>query len=173
VIELNGLKIAEDKTFADCARFILTTCLGLCLPHPKGVIEEYHELYPKDVPGSLRELLKRAHTQLTTWASLLQKFLKNEDDQVEVLLTLEEFCGAEGDFEETGEMGSEFVGIFPQLLQVMYELDILTEDAVLAWAEEKEHASENEKRFLKLAGPFIAWLQEASEEDSSSSEDEE
>jgi translation initiation factor eIF-2B subunit epsilon len=28
VIELNALKIAEDRTFADCARFILVTILG-------------------------------------------------------------------------------------------------------------------------------------------------
>ena len=120
VIELNGLKIAEDKTFADCARFILTTCLGLCLPAPNGVIAEYQGLYPKDRPASLRELLKRTHAKLGAWASLLQKFLKNEDDQIEVLLTLEEFCGAEGDFEDTGEFGTEFVAIFPQLLQAMY-----------------------------------------------------
>ena len=120
VIELNGLKIAEDKTFADCARFILTTCLGLCLPAPNGVIAEYKGLYPKDRPAGLRDLLKRTHAMLGAWASLLQKFLKNEDDQIEVLLTLEEFCGAEGDFEDTGEFGSEFVGIFPQLLQAMY-----------------------------------------------------
>ncbi len=120
VIELNGLKIAEDKTFADCARFILTTCLGLCLPAPRGVIAEYQGLYPKDRPASLRELLKRTHANLDAWASLLQKFLKNEDDQIEVLLTLEEFCGAEGDFEDTGEFGTEFVAIFPQLLQAMY-----------------------------------------------------
>jgi translation initiation factor eIF-2B subunit epsilon len=172
VIELNGLKIAEDKTFADCARFILTTCLGLCLPPPaKCVSEEYKTLYAAGVPGSLRELLKRTQMQLKTWASLLQKFLKNEDDQVEVLLTLEEFCGQEGDFEETGEMGEHFVGIFPQLLQLMYELDILTEDAVLAWAEEKEHANETEKRFLNLAAPFIEWLEEASEEESDSDEE--
>ncbi len=120
VIELNGLKIAEDKTFADCARFILTTCLGLCLPAPGGVIAEYQGLYPEDRPANLRELLKRTHAKLGAWASLLQKFLKNEDDQIEVLLTLEEFCGAEGDFEDTGEFGAEFVAIFPQLLQAMY-----------------------------------------------------
>jgi hypothetical protein len=27
VIELNGLKIAEDRTFADCARYIFTAML--------------------------------------------------------------------------------------------------------------------------------------------------
>jgi hypothetical protein len=28
IIELNALKIAEDRTFADCARYIFTTILG-------------------------------------------------------------------------------------------------------------------------------------------------
>lgn len=37
VIELNALKIAEDRTFADCARYIFTTMLGLCLPAPEKV----------------------------------------------------------------------------------------------------------------------------------------
>jgi hypothetical protein len=27
IIELNGLKIAEDRTFADCARYIFTAML--------------------------------------------------------------------------------------------------------------------------------------------------
>ena len=31
VIELNSLKIAEDRTFADVARYVFTTILG---PHP-------------------------------------------------------------------------------------------------------------------------------------------
>ncbi len=30
IIELNALKIAEDRTFADCARYIFTTILGSC-----------------------------------------------------------------------------------------------------------------------------------------------
>ncbi len=28
IIELNALKIAEDRTFADCARYVFTTILG-------------------------------------------------------------------------------------------------------------------------------------------------
>jgi translation initiation factor eIF-2B subunit epsilon len=176
VIELNGLKIAEDKTFADCARFILTTCLGLCLPPPPGIAKEYESLYATDKPdissdsGKL-ELLKRSLGSLKRWTSLLQKFLKNEDDQVEVLLTLEEFCGGEGEFENTGEHGSLFEKIFPQLLKVMYELEIVSEQALLVWAEEKEHATEHEKRFLELAAPFLEWLEEAEEESESEEEE--
>ena len=41
VIELNGLKIAEDRTFADCGRHMLTALLGLCLPPPRGAKDEY------------------------------------------------------------------------------------------------------------------------------------
>lgn len=46
VIELNGLKIAEDKTFADCARYMLTTALGLTLSAPSTISKEYCGLYP-------------------------------------------------------------------------------------------------------------------------------
>ncbi|KAI8107409.1 hypothetical protein M9435_002440 [Picochlorum sp. BPE23] len=176
VIELNGLKIAEDKTFADCARFIMTTALGLCLPAPPFVIDEYKSLYSSEEPTSTKEgkleLLKKALGTMQRWASLLQKFLKNEDDQVEVLLTLEEFCNEEGDFETSGEKGKFFAEIFPQLLKIMYELDVITEQAFLAWAEEKELASEHEKKFLHLAAPFLQWLEEAEEEDSEEEESE-
>lgn len=45
VIELNALKIAEDRTFADCARYIFTTMLGLCLPAP----EKVRKLWPRSL----------------------------------------------------------------------------------------------------------------------------
>jgi NDP-sugar pyrophosphorylase family protein len=175
VIELNGLKIAEDKTFADCARFMLTTALGLCLPAPLAISHEYRGLYiagdvDADTKDGKLELLKRTAVQFHRWKDLLTKFLKNEEDQVELLLTLEEFCGEEGDFEGTGEKGAAFAAIFPQLLKLLYQEDIVGEEALLAWAEEKTHADDDEKRFLRLAEPFLEWLQEAEEE---SSEDEE
>jgi hypothetical protein len=45
VIELNGLKIAEDRTFADCARYMLTALLGLGLPAPRRTPAEYAPLF--------------------------------------------------------------------------------------------------------------------------------
>lgn len=123
VIELNGLKIAEDKTFADCARYMLTTMLGLCLPAPLSIRSEYRSLYaPASAmpePGNNKDvllgLLKAAQAQIVRWRALLHKFLRSEDDQVELLLTLEEFCSAEGDYEHSGEHGSVFAHIFPQV----------------------------------------------------------
>lgn len=91
LIELNALKIAEDRTFADCARFIFTTIVGLCFPAPKTVSKEYKDLY---APQSLSDLLDKAEkakflkhlkSLLNEWGNLLQRFLKNEDDHVSSL----------------------------------------------------------------------------------------
>ena len=51
VIELNGLKIAEDRSFADCARYIFTTMLALCLPAPPRVALEYGSLFQAKAPN--------------------------------------------------------------------------------------------------------------------------
>ena len=59
VVELNGLKIAEDRTFADCARHMFTTILSLCLPAPPGTRAEYVDLFAKagvDSAGAVRDM---------------------------------------------------------------------------------------------------------------------
>ena len=50
----------------------------------------------------------------------------------------------------------------------------VTEEAVMTWAEEKAGADEAEKKYLKLAEPFVTWLKEAeSDSDEEEEEDEE
>lgn len=51
-----------------------------------------------------------------------------------------------------------------QLLEVLYDKDVVEEDAFLQWAQEKEHGDEEDKVFLKKAEHFIEWLQKAEEE---------
>jgi translation initiation factor eIF-2B subunit epsilon len=123
IIELNSLKIAEDRTFADLARYILTTLLALCCPAPVWASREYRRLFaaaPPDVstPGGKLALLKVFQGHLKAWGPLLTRFLKDGDDQVELLLTLEEWCEEEGVFEGAGEGGAAFTGVFTKLLQV-------------------------------------------------------
>jgi hypothetical protein len=60
--------------------------------------------------------------------------------QVDLLLTLEEFCGAEGDF--ANERGATFAPMFCQVLQILYDMDIISEEACEAWASEKENAED-------------------------------
>jgi translation initiation factor eIF-2B subunit epsilon len=67
---------------------------------------------------------------------------------VELLLTLEEFCGTEGVF-EADSSGTAFAPLFANLLQLLYDGEVVEEAAITSWAAEKEHADESEKLFLQ------------------------
>jgi translation initiation factor eIF-2B subunit epsilon len=77
--------------------------------------------------------------------------------QVELLLTLEEFCDEEGVFEvkqprkdtTSTAGGAAFSPLFANLLQLLYDAEVVEEGAVTAWAAEKEHAPEEEKAYLR------------------------
>lgn len=129
VIELNGLKIAEDKTFADCARYMLTTMLGLCLPAPPATRSEYRELYTAAAPepgnrAYLLDLLKRSGLQLRRWKDLLHKFLRNEDDQACALRGREGrmnggVLGVAGDPREVAEPGALLLAARPTQIRLV------------------------------------------------------
>ncbi|KAK9043556.1 hypothetical protein V6N11_071892 [Hibiscus sabdariffa] len=52
-----------------------------------------------------------------------------------------------------------------EILHLLYDKEILQEDAILRWADEKEGADESDKMFLKRSEKFIQWLREAEEEE--------
>jgi NDP-sugar pyrophosphorylase family protein len=173
VIELNGLKIAEVRTFADCAKYLVSTMLslGFC-PAPPKTRSEYRALYPSDPPATATALLRRFARRLSEWKPVLRRFLRDEEDQVELLLTLEEYCAGGGAFRGALAAGASAAaaGAFAQLLQLLYKEDVLSEDAVLAWADEKEGADERDRVYLAKAQPFVDWLRE-DEEDEDEEED--
>ena len=76
-------------------------------------------------------------------------------------------------FERAGEAGALFGPVFAQLLQQLYDADIVGEDAFSAWAGEKEHADAEDKLWLAKAQPFLTWLAEADEDESSGGSGEE
>ena len=58
----------------------------------------------------------------------------------------------------------------PQVLKLLYDEEVLEEDAVLAWADEKTMAEEDERKYLQKAAAFVAWLREAESEEESGSD---
>jgi len=40
-------------------------------------------------------------------------------------------------------------------LPILYDKDVVSEDAIMRWAEEKEHADESDKVFVKQSEAFI------------------
>ncbi|KAG0628658.1 hypothetical protein M758_1G043500 [Ceratodon purpureus] len=141
IIEVNSLKLAYNKTFSDCAGAMFKSLMNLALGAPHT---------------SSKELLTSTKDVITKWGVLLQKFLKGSDDEHEILLTFEEVCL---------ESHKDFAPLFSQILQVLYDKDIISEDAIMAWADEKQDADDHDKVFLKQSEPFIQWLKEAEEDD--------
>jgi translation initiation factor eIF-2B subunit epsilon len=175
VIELNGLKIAEVRTFADCAKYLVSTMLSLGFsPAPPRTRGEYRALYPADPPATPAALLRRFAARLTEWKPVLRRFLRDEEDQVELLLTLEEYCAGGGAFRGALAAGaaSAAAAAFAQLLQLLYKEDVLSEEAVLAWADEKEGADEKDRAYLAKAQAFVDWLREEEDEDEEDEDEE-
>lgn len=141
IIEVNGLRLAYNMSFSDCAGALFHAILNLALEAPHA---------------GPSELFINAQNVITKWRDLFKNYLKSEDDEVEVLLKFEEICQ---------ETGKEFAPIFSKVLEVLYDKDILTEEAILSWASEKQEADESDKVFVKQSESFIQWLQEASEEE--------
>lgn len=87
MLELNGLKLAEVRTFVDCASYIFTTLLQMCMPPPANIRPLYHPLFSNQsynlgkVPDQKKFLATLANL-LKEWSPVLQRFLKDEDDQV-------------------------------------------------------------------------------------------
>ncbi|KAL6557126.1 hypothetical protein OROMI_017476 [Orobanche minor] len=102
------------------------------------------------------ELVKNVASVIAKRKRLLKEYLTSIDDEIEVILKFEEMC-----LESTKEYSTLFV----QILNLLYDEDILQEDAILNWASEKEEADESDKLFVKQAEKFVQWLNEASEEE--------
>lgn len=86
--------------------------------------------------------------------------------QINLLLAFEEYC-VEGD-----GRGEAFQAVVTQVFSLLYDAEVVSEEAFVAWSEEKQQADEAERRFLELAQPFLTWLDEAAEEDSDDDESE-
>jgi translation initiation factor eIF-2B subunit epsilon len=143
-LEVNALKFAYDKTFLDCARAVVHALLAVKAP----------ELRAKPT----KELLAHLNQGLKRCAPLLCKYLQELDDQIDMVYTVQEVC------EDDAVVAKAFAGI----LHTLYDADVVSEDAVQAWARESKSA--DDQTFLKRAAPFLEWLAEADEEEDDESD---
>jgi len=142
VLEMNSLKYAYNTNFIDCAVVILHTLLDEAKDEKKD------------------KLLQAAQKVLKTWNALLTRFVTNEDEQVELIWGLQEYC----------EKPSRdyFTQHFPFILHSLYDAEIIDEEAIWKWVEEQKESKD--QAFIELSKNFLKWLKE-SEEDSGEEED--
>ncbi|CAM8898425.1 unnamed protein product [Rhodiola kirilowii] len=140
VIEVNALRLSFNMTFLDCASALFYSVIKLALDTPHN---------------SPAELRASAALVIRKWKKLLKGYITSADEEIEVILKFEEMCL------EYKELAPSFT----QIIHLMYDEDLVQEESILKWADEKEHADEKDKEFLKQAEPFLQWLKEAPEED--------
>lgn len=106
---------------------------------------------------------------LTTWAPTFTTLLKTKADRMALLRGLEAAVIASGD--HAARLGT----LAQIMLKTLYDVDVLDEEAILAWAASaKQRAEGNGEKgpaaLLAKVQAFITWLQEA-EEDSDEEDD--
>lgn len=110
----------EAIDFADYAEAIFHTMMKLSLGMPHN---------------SANESRQNVASVLNTWPQLLMFYTEDVDDHILILLKFEEMC-----LESTKELSP----YFPMIMPMLYDKDILTEDAILRWADEKKDAEESD-----------------------------
>ncbi|XP_062144688.1 uncharacterized protein LOC133852038 isoform X1 [Alnus glutinosa] len=140
ILEVNSLRLSYNKLCADCAGAIFYSMMTLSLEAPRS---------------SPSELFNNAVNVITKWKKVLKSYLTDIDEQIEVILKFEEMCL---------ESAKEFSPLFAKILWLLYDKDIIQEDAILKWDDEKKDADDLDKVFVKQSEEFIKWLREAPEE---------
>ncbi|KAF7724274.1 hypothetical protein EC973_001175 [Apophysomyces ossiformis] len=100
---------------------------------------------------------------LTKWCPLIGKVTHGLEDQVHVLQVLQKHCATQESLSR----------VFLAAIQLMYDADVVEEDAVMRWYNSEASKSGNpaEVKLREKATKFIEWLNEAEEEDSSDEEE--
>jgi len=136
VLEMNSLKYAYNTGFIDCAEVILHTLLDQCKDEKK------------------EKLLPAIQKVLKSWCILVAKFVTNEDEEVDLIWALQEYC------EQSGK--ENYKPLFSLILHTLYSEETVNEDAIWKWVEEQKGKDQS---FLESCKNFLDWLKE-SEEDS-------
>ncbi|XP_076893546.1 uncharacterized protein LOC143545562 [Bidens hawaiensis] len=141
ILEVNSLRLSYNMGLEDCASALFYSMMKLALETPHN---------------SPASLVKNVSDVISRYGKLLKPYTQGIDDEIEVIMKFEEMCL---------EDAKEFANVFVQVLHLLYDKDIIQEEAVINWANEKEGADESDKVFVKQCEKFIQWLNEASEEE--------
>lgn len=150
-IELNSFKFSQNASYADC-----TMAATMALLERLGITKN-----TKD-----KKLLEDFKASLKHWAPLLEKMSNGLDDQKAIILGLENCAIGE---DEMGQVLSTGM-TFRLFLQHMHDEEIVSEDAIFAWAADRREEPKDSPRGkifnMSLIQEFLEWLEDDDEEES-------
>ncbi|KAJ8325720.1 translation initiation factor eIF-2B epsilon subunit, GEF [Batrachochytrium dendrobatidis] len=99
---------------------------------------------------------------ISRWGPLVGKFTHSNADQLNVLHIISVYA------KDTLPFQKAFVFV----LRFFYDMDVLSEDMILKWHKGLSMGLDGMTNIKSLALPFVAWLEEAEEDDEESSDEE-
>jgi hypothetical protein len=166
------LSASSGRSAGEVASYVLASVISFALSAPSHL--DGAGVYPATIPESDKELLAAITKRVEGYSDALENVLKKMSEQVRAVSAIEALSLSANPFaSRTG--GARVLGIAAQVLKMLYDADILSEEALFAWANAKRKEllaeSDGDARFFGKAKPFIQWLSEASDEDSDEEEE--
>jgi len=156
-IELNSFKFSQNATFSDCVRGAMLAILER--------IEMTSDMSPV-------KLLTSFKSELAYWGELLQKLCHGEEEEQSLIMALE--TAANNEHGVSGKL-LKTEPSFRILLQTLHDEEIVSEEAILAWATlRRDGNSESPQGKLfaqESTQEFSVWLEEDSDDDSDEGSD--
>jgi translation initiation factor eIF-2B subunit epsilon len=156
-IELNSFKFSQNASYKDCTHAAMLAIL---------------ERITVSENMSDGKLVAEFQHSLSHWAPLLQKLCMGVEEEGGILLALEA-TAVDGSSALSTKLSAGMA--FRLFLQTLHQEDILSEEAILAWAEERRQEDSSKPRaqlfHRKPVQDFLEWLAVESEDDSDGDED--
>lgn len=153
-IELNSFKFSQNASYSDCTMAATLSIL------------ERMDIRKGSSDGKVVSEFK---SHLEHWAPLLRKMSIGLDEEKAIIAALERCALMENEMGEYLSTGASF----RFLLQTLHDEEIVSEDAILAWAMDRRNQAEDDREsalsklfLLKPVQDFLEWLEEESEEES-------
>ncbi|RUS29440.1 hypothetical protein BC938DRAFT_480659 [Jimgerdemannia flammicorona] len=99
--------------------------------------------------------------QVNQWSKALAAFTTSPKTEITLLQRVQIFC-----YED-----AKLIKFFCQIVKLLYKLDVLSENAILYWAD-KGAKPQGKAVFMKQMEPFVKWLKENEEEEDDDEEEE-
>mmetsp|Transcript_18544 Transcript_18544/g.23883 ORF Transcript_18544/g.23883 Transcript_18544/m.23883 type:complete len:233 (-) Transcript_18544:257-955(-) len=160
-IELNSFKFSQNASYSDCTKAAILAIL------------EIMEI-TKDTTDA--KLVAEFKSLLEHWAPLLQKMSIGQDEEKAIVLGIERTATSGGEIGEKLSSGNAF----RFLLQTLYNEDVVSEEAILAWSEDRTAEIDTDPSSARVqlyqqqpVQEFLKWLvAEESSDDDDGSDDE-
>jgi translation initiation factor eIF-2B subunit epsilon len=156
-IELNSFKFSQNASYSDCTMAAIMAIL------------EGLQITKESKDGKLVADFK---SSLKHWSPLLEKMSIGLEEEKAIMLGLETSALTEGDMGHVLSTGMTF----RFFLQLLHDEEVVSEEAVLAWAADCQKGDDDSPRGkLFRMGPvqdFLEWLQEEEEDDSEEDDEE-